>query len=325
MRYAHPTLLALLPLLAVANPLPFTGVSLAGAEFGPVEPGKLVYGKSYIYPDAREVVYFASKGMNVFRIPFHWEAMQPTSRGPLDPAELARLKSLVGEITRRGLTAILDPHNYARYRGELASPEELASLWRGLAREFKGDDHVWFGLMNEPHDMRTEDWLAAANASLATIRSVGAKNLVLVPGNHWTGAHSWTKTDNGTVMLDVKDPLGRWAYDVHQYLDADSSGSHPKVVSPAIGAERLQLFVAWCRAHKRRAFLGEFGAAAAPEARAAVAAMLAAMQDDRDVWLGWTYWAAGPWWGDYMFSIEPKDSTDRPALTPLLPFLQKRN
>jgi Ca2+-binding RTX toxin-like protein len=31
------------------------------------------------------------------------------------------------------------------------------------------------------------------------------------------------------------------------------------------------------------------------------------MDDNADVWIGATYWAAGPGWGDYMFSIEPTD------------------
>ena len=307
-----------------ASPLPYTGVNLAGAEFGPSEPGKRVYGKTYVYPNAGEIAYFCGQGMNVFRLPFHWEAMQPVPRGALDPAELARLATVVAEVTRRGGVTILDPHNYARYAGEVASPGDLASLWTGLAAAFKGDDRVWFGLMNEPHDLPTADWLASANAALAALRKAGAKNMVLVPGSHWTGAHSWTTTDNGTVMLGVRDPLDRWAYDVHQYLDADSSGGGPEAVSPTIGAERLALFTAWCRAHRRRAFLGEFAGADDPIARAATEGMLAAMERDRDVWLGWTWWAAGPWWGDYMFSLEPRNGRDRPQMAWLRPHLQKR-
>jgi endoglucanase len=37
------------------------------------------------------------------------------------------------------------------------------------------------------------------------------------------------------------------------------------------------------------------------------------------VWMGWAWWAAGPWWGEYMFSLEPTnlgkpDQADRPAM-----------
>jgi hypothetical protein len=38
------------------------------------------------------------------------------------------------------------------------------------------------------------------------------------------------------------------------------------------------------------------------------------MNDNNDVWLGWTWWAAGPWWGEYMFTVEPKNGQDRPQM-----------
>ena len=29
------------------------------------------------------------------------------------------------------------------------------------------------------------------------------------------------------------------------------------------------------------------------------------------MWNGWTWWAAGPWWGNYIFLLEPNsDGTD---------------
>jgi len=52
----------------------YTGVSLAGAEFGSNLPGE--YGTDYIYPIKDEVDYFTSKGMNIFRLPFLWERLQ---------------------------------------------------------------------------------------------------------------------------------------------------------------------------------------------------------------------------------------------------------
>ena len=60
--------LACLPLLLAAAPagkplLPFTGVSLAGAEFGPKGRGEpRAYGKDFVCPTAAEVAYFTAKG-----------------------------------------------------------------------------------------------------------------------------------------------------------------------------------------------------------------------------------------------------------------------
>lgn len=311
-------------------PLPHVGVNLAGAEFGPCAPGKPgVYGKDYVYPSNENADYFLDAGMTTIRLPFKWERLRPTIDGPFDHAELKRLKAVVTHITRRGGTVILDPHNYARYFGQpigaAAVPAAaFADLWKTLADTFKADDRVWFGLMNEPHDMPDADWLAAANAAIAAIRKTGAKNFLLVPGNNWTGAHSWTTSGNATRMLEIRDPLDRYAFDVHQYFDGNSSGGDEKIVSQTIGRERLEKFTAWCRTHKKKAFLGEFAAAASDDGKAVVTDTLAFMEANADVWLGWTWWAAGPWWGDYMFTLEPKDKKPAPQSVWLASHLPKK-
>jgi endoglucanase len=89
-----------------------------------------------------------------------------------------------------------------------------------------------------------------------------------------------------------------------------------------IGSERLVDFVKWCRSHHTKAFLGEFAVPNTPTGKAALENMLIAMEQDRDVWLGFTWWAAGAWWGDYMFTLEPKDGKDRPQMAWLKPHLQ---
>ncbi len=325
----------LLPPGGLAGPLPLTGVNLAGGEFwwarkpktGEARPE---YGRNYSYPTGAEIEYFSAKGMNLFRYQFLWETLQPQVRTPLDNADLERLKAAVKFATARKLVVLLDPHNYARYYGTnvVGGPKvsfaDFADFWRRLALEFKDDPYVWFGLVNEPHDMPTRQWFEAANACIAAIRDSGANNLILVPGNSWTGAHSWTAggdNSNAKCIRSVKDPLDYWAVEVHQYVDADSSGRHRQIVSPTIGSERLKGFVNWCRQHRLRAVLGEFGVPVVPDGEKCLEDMLQGMERDRDVWLGWTWWAAGSRWGDYMFTIEPKDGQDRPQMAWLRPHL----
>ena len=45
------------------------------------------------------------------------------------------------------------------------------------------------------------------------------------------------------------------------------------------------------------------------------------LESNADVWSGWTWWAAGPWWGSYMYSLEPSGATDKPQMSTLAPFL----
>lgn len=310
-----------------AQPLPFTGTNLSGGEFGNVQPGKApVYGKNFTYPNEAEMTYFVSKGMNVIRLPFRWEVLQPMPKTPLVPAEEQRLKDLVAAATKKGLVVLLDPHDYARYYGKViggpdVSDADFADFWGRLAGDFRGNPRVWFGLMNEPHDMPTPQWLDAANAAVAAIRKAGAKNLTLVPGNGWSGAHSWEASGND-MLLQIKDPVHHYAFEAHQYLDSDNSGTHPDAVSATIGSERLRAFTAWCRRHHQRAFLGEFGVGASDTGQQAVGDMLTYMEKNPDVWIGYTWWSAGPWWGNYMFSIEPDKGVDRPQMGYLQPHLQ---
>ena len=91
---------------------------------------------------------------------------------------------------------------------------------------------------------------------------------------------------------------------------------------PRSAANGCARFTAWCRKHHKRAFLGEFAAAANPTGQAAVDDMISYMEANADVWTGFAWWAAGPWWGDYMYSLEPKDGRDRPQMAWLLPHLQ---
>ena len=307
------------------RPLPLTGVNLSGGEWQ-LKPNN----GEYFFPTKAEIDYFAGQGMNVFRYPFRWETVQTEPRAPLDKPALARLKESVKFATARKLIVILDPHNCARYNDNIVgaskiSAGDFADFWGRLAAEFKNDPYVWLGLVNEPHDMSTRLWFEDANAAIAAIRAAGAKNMILVPGNHWSGAHSWTgggEESNAKWALTVKDPLNHWAIEVHQYVDGDSSGTQKSIVSPTIGAERLKSFVKWCRQNHMHAVLGEFGVPVVPTGEETLHNMLQSMEQDRDVWLGWTWWAAGSRWGDYLFSIEPRpDGSERPQMAWLRPHL----
>jgi endoglucanase len=303
----------------------WAGVNLAGADFTPVDKLPGVFGQSYTYPTHAEVDYFIEQGMNTFRVPFAWEHLQPALMGELEPAELARLDDIVNYATGLGAQVILDPHNYARYFGKVVGSEvphdRFSDFWRRLAAHYASNPRVSFGLVNEPNTMPTEQWLAAANTAIAAIRAAGAENLILVPGNAWTGAHSWEQnwygTPNATVMLGVVDPLDNFAIEVHQYLDSDSSGQSETCVSRTIGSERLRAFTEWLREYGYVGFLGEFGVARNDDCYAALDDMLTYLDDNSDVWMGWTYWAAGPWWGEYIFTVEPLNGADRPQMAVL--------
>ncbi len=302
----------------------YTGVNLAGAEFGDGSlPG--TYNVHYTYPTDAEVDYFMGKGMNTFRLPFRWERLQHQQFDNFDADEVARINDFVSYATSKGAMVLLDPHNYARYYGGVIGQDvpvsAFADFWSKLASLYQSNSQVIFGLMNEPHDMPTELWCDDANAAIQAIRNTGATNLILVPGNAWTGAHSWNQswygTSNATAMLTITDPGNNYAFEVHQYLDTGFSGTTEQCVSTTIGAEKLAEITAWLKQNGKRGFLGEFSGGRDDTCCSALGNMLSYIDSNADVWLGWTYWAAGPWWGD-LPSLEPIGGVDRPQMVPLL-------
>lgn len=313
---------------APTGKLPFRGVNLSGAEFGSRYPG--TEPTDYTWPRNDEVDYFMSKGMNTFRINFAWERLQPNAKGELAAAYTAKLDALVAHATSKGAAVLLNPQNFARYYGSTvgsaACPSAVfADLWRRLALRFQDNPRVFFGLVNEPHDIATEQWVLAANDALQAIRATGATNTVFVPGNAWTGAHSWNDdwygTSNAVGMLKVVDPGNNIVFEAHQYLDESSGGETGNCVSSTIGRERLTPFVDWLRKNGKKGFIAEFAGGNNAKCNTAIADMLDAMEEASDVLNGWTWWAAGPDWQDYRFSIEPKNGADAPQMGLLTPRL----
>src|SRR5262249_40898737 len=135
---------------------------------------------------------------------------------------------------------------------------------------------------------------------------------------------------NAVEMLNITDPANNFAFDVHQYFDSDYSGTTANVVSTTVGRDALVNLTSWLHTNNRRAFLGEFAVAnstiGAGIGDEAVNNRLGYMERNKDVWLGWTWWAAGPKWGNYMFTLEPTNlgqpsQADRPSMGLLQPHL----
>lgn len=314
-------LLMLISSITMADGVRFKGVNLSGAEWD----------SGVFWPEAGEVDYFKSKQMNIFRLAFSWERLQPSLNGTFDSDYLVSMNAFVVNATGKGMNVIVDPHNYARYNDNLIGSDEVpnsafAQFWGNLAGLYKDNSRVIFSLMNEPHTMPTEQWVTAANAAIAAIRDSGATNLILVPGNGWTGAHSWLGnwygTSNSVEMLNIVDPGANFAFDLHQYFDSDFSGTSETCMDSSGSAQLLNV-TNWLRENGRRGFLGEFAGADNTNCRASIEDALNFLDANSDVWMGWAWWAAGPGWNNYMFSIEPDDnfSTDRPQMLWLAPFL----
>lgn len=308
-----------LPAVAACVPershLALRGVSLAGAEFGEPMPG--VYGRDYIYPGAADIDAVARLGFNSVRLPFRWERLAPELSGDFNGDEWRRLAETIDRAEGAGLRVILDVHNYAgrkvaadgfaaehKIGSRMVPAAAFIDFWGTLAARCNAWPNLALGLMNEPFGMTPEAWLAIVNGAIARIRAARSRHLVLVPGVAYTGAHSWHASGNG-VMAGIVDPRDDFAIEVHQYLDADSSGTRADVVSATIGPERIAAFQEWARERGLRAYLGEFAAGSDALGRSAIINLVAELERNPNVWIGWAAWGAGPWWPrDYIFRID---------------------
>lgn len=305
------------------------GVNLSGAEYDSnniaAKPGY-----QYTYPSNAEIDYYKSKGFTAIRLPFSGSRLQPVAMGELNKTELGLLRATVEYAGSKGMYVILDPHEYgARYDAATKTKKyygisggvpasQFGNFWKRVAIEFKAYPNVVFGLMNEPNKQTAKQWRAVAEYGVYGIRKAGAKQLILIPGTAWTGAHSWVKSGNAAAWTGFKD--SNFAFEMHQYLDSDYSGTHSSCVTGK-GNVVLQAATDWARANHYKLFIGEMGWANNATCLTEGTNLTNYMSKNKDVWNGWTYWSAGKWISQtYMYMLTPANlttPTDKPQMKAL--------
>jgi endoglucanase len=306
--------IAMLLLSQITVAQQYRGVNLAGGEFGSNKvKGPGVYGKHYIYPSPREIMAFKEMGATVFRLPIRWGRVQYELGAPLVETEMARIDKVIQFATDRKIAVIIDVHNYGKYKGEsigtgAVSLKDFDMLWQLIAERYRRNPLIIFGLMNEPFDIAAETWVEIVQSATNAIRKTGAKNLILVPGTAWSGAHSWRKQvvgiSNAVAMEKFKDPIDNFAFEFHQYFDWDSSGTSTNCVKPEEAQKRIMVATKWLEEVGSRGFLAEFALSDRAECLELLKSTLEHIQDHKQ-WIGWTYWASSSWFGDYPFNVFP--------------------
>jgi len=307
------------------------GIKVCGPEFGDSKlPG--VFGVDYIYPDSAELKYFYDKGFRMIDLPFRWERVQPVIMADLDSVEMKRMFTLLEQCNTIGLQVKLTLQNFGRYnKGDISyvigsknlPSAALADVWKKLADAFKDFENIYgFQIMNEPHDMYETSWFKISQDAINGIRSVNKVHAIFISGTEYANAPDWKV--NNDQLKQLVDSCDNLIYEAHCYFDRDftgrylnASGSTNKayeynIVNANAGIEIIKPFVKWLKKNKKKGFIGEYG-----------------VPDDDPRWLvvldkflsyisengiNGAYWAAGPWWGTYRLSVEPRDGIDRPQM-----------
>ncbi|KAI2642055.1 endoglucanase [Xylaria nigripes] len=306
---AGAAMVAAAPAKSAAGPNKWIGINLSVAEFGTGKyPG--TWGIDFYFPDNEAISTLISEGYNIFRVAFAMERLVPNQlTGEPDAGYLQNLTATVNYITDNGAQAIVDPHNYGRYYNEIiSSTADFGSFWTTVANAFKSNPNVLFDTNNEYHDMDQQLVFDLNQAAIDAIRAAGATSqYILAEGNSYSAAYVWNTTN--TNLADLTDSADKLIYEMHQYLDSDNSGTSPDCVSSTIGVERLSGATDWLRANGKLGILGEYAGGANTQCDTAIQGLLNHLQENSDVWQGALWWAAGPWWADYIYSFEPPSGT----------------
>lgn len=145
-------------------------------------------------------------------------------------------------------------------------------------------------------------------------------NLILLPGTAFTNAGGFVSDGSFAALSNVKNPDGstnNLIFEVHQYLDSDSSGTHTSCVSNGVqGLQNIQTALAGAN---RQAILGETGGGPSDSSCLTdVCAELAFMNQNSGQFLGYVGWSAGSFDSTYELTLTPTNNggtwTDVPLM-----------
>lgn len=249
----------------------FAGINIAGFDFGCGTDGTCIV--SDVTPASNYAGqmnhFYNDDNLNIFRLPVGWQYLvNNQAGGNLDSGNMATYDRQVQACLSTGAHCIIDIHNYARWNGKIIgqggpSNAQFASLWSQLASKYASQTKVIFGIMNEPHDIPDiKAWAQTVQTVVTAIRGAGATSqMILLPGNDWTSAAAFVPNGSLQALKSVVNPDGSTAnliFDVHQYLDSDSSGTSTECVRNNINNAFAPL-ASSLRAINRQALLSETG------------------------------------------------------------------
>ena len=159
-------------------------------------------------------------------------------------------------------------------------------------------------------------WASAVQAAVTAIRGAGASSqMILLPGNGYTGASTFVSGGSAAALAGVTNPdksTTNLIFDVHQYLDSDGSGTSTSCVKKS---DVLAPLLTWLQDSKRQALLSETGGGSSDQSCITnVCDVIDFLNTNSDQFLGYVGWAAGSFASSYVLSLVPDGDTDVPLM-----------
>jgi endoglucanase len=235
--------------------------------FGVNLPGGGFASGSFYPTDPNEWAYYHGKGLNLIRVAFTWERLQPALNGPLDSTALASLDTAVSLAAARGMSVILDMHNYDSYSNYTIGSTQVPysafqNAWQQIAAHFAGKAGIYgYDLMNEPVGDNGTWGTTTAQYGVNGVRQSDTTHYVIVEGENYASAEYWMSASEN---LNVTDPANKLIYSAHIYFDSNYSGVYNGTYDsnndyPNIGVDRVAAFIYWLGLKGAKGYIGEFG------------------------------------------------------------------
>ncbi|TVY82602.1 Endoglucanase EG-II, partial [Lachnellula suecica] len=239
--------------------------------------------------------------------------------GSLDVTNFGQYDQLVTACLATGAKCIIDIHNYARFQGKIIGQggptnAQFANLWSQIAQKYANETNVVFGIMNEPHNIPDMAiWAKTVQAAVTAIREAGATTqMILLPGNDFTGAQTFVSNGSAGNLSTVHNPDGSntsLIFEVHKYLDSDGSGTQLECVSDHV-QDTFTPLAAFLKANGRMAILGETGGGNTTSCLTDLCSTLTFINANPDAYMGYVGWAAGGFSAtDYNLTMTPTGSS----------------
>jgi len=317
------------------------GLNMSGSEFS--------YGT---YPSNDDLDYVRSKGIIIIRLPISWELMQPILYDSFNKTYLVGLQKTLSAAAVRGMSVIVDLHNYGRYNGGIGITTDdtragngqgktvgsasvpidaFTDFWSKLADVLKNQPGIYaYDIMNEPHDMGdgqrndmtdSSIWTRAAQAAVNSIRKVDMDTTIMVEGTNYSSAISWLRHNSNFV---INDPANKLLYEAHQYFDGPRGGGKYKLsydgqgAYPNIGVDLIQPWLRWLERNRFQGFLGEFGVPNDdPRWNTVLNNVLTHLNANGVSGAVWAYRNQAQWWPSPLF-VNPVGGQDASQLATLI-------
>jgi endoglucanase len=245
----------------------------------------------------------------------------------LDPKWFETLDWIVKSGTDRGLTVIIDEHNYNECGKDAASCRpRLLAFWKQVGEHYRdAPSSVIFELLNEPNGQLTDEaWNGLMADTLAVVRQTNPTRNVVVGPAFW---------NNINHLQHLKLPAGdrHLIVTVHYYLPMEFThqgapwNEQTKDVTGVrwgTDAERaslekdLDMVQQWSKANNRPILMGEFGAYDKGDMASRVAYTTAVARGAEARNWAWAYWQFD---SDFLAYDMAKDDWVEPILAALVP------